>query len=144
MNAIQLLIDEHNKARAALADISKDTHSYEEKKKLFDELCYILIRHETMEEQVWYPYLKNNENVSDEVKQLISEEQHAVKAIEEFKYISEEAEWESKFAQFKEAAEAHASEEEQKLFPQVAKIISESELEEIGRQMVDFERNYHA
>lgn len=142
MNAIEFLIQEHDKVRQILADIENKSHQYSEKRKIFDGLCHDLIRHETMEETVWYPYFQYNDKLDDEVKHLITEEKHAAKVIKEFEQITSESEFEKKFAKFKKDVEHHANEEETKLFPHVEKLLNETELEEIGRKMREFKENY--
>lgn len=142
MNAIDFLIKEHDKVRKMLTDISDSSHQYETKRKLFDKLCADLLRHETMEEEVWYPQLKRKTELYSTIKHLISEEKHAEKEIKTIQKITDQAEWENKFLTFKKNVEHHAKEEEEKLFPQVKKILSEKELEEIGKEMFTFKQQY--
>lgn len=143
MNAIDFLIKEHNHVRQILADISMGSHKDETQKKLFHSLCNDLIRHETMEHSVWYPYFKNDNRLSQTVRHLLSEEKHAEKAIKKFDNSTlHDEEWEKKFSQLKEAVEHHAQEEEQQLFPEVKKILSDEELEKIGLEMYHFKQDY--
>lgn len=142
MNAIQFLIKEHDHVRRILGEIEDDSHRDKTKRKMFDELCDDLLRHETMEHKVWYPHFNKNEKIDDTVRHLLSEEQHAEKAINQFKRIKNQAEWDEKFQQFKKDVEHHASEEEEKLFPKVKTILSEKELEMIGKKMWAFKREY--
>ena len=142
MDAISFLTKEHDKVRKTLRDISDESHRYETKKELFDSLCHDLIRHENMEHKIWYPHFKNSEKLEHTVKHLLKEEKSAEKAIKTFDNIATEKEWENKFAKFKKDVENHASEEEEKLFPNVAKILDKAELEEIGKKMLEFKREY--
>ena len=142
MNAIDFLIKEHNKVRQVLADISDGSHRDTTKRKLFESLSHDLIRHETMEETVWYPRFKNDEKLDVRVKHLISEEKIAEKAIKKFDNIKTQQEWEKMFVKFKRDVEHHADEEEKKLFPNVRKILDENKLEEIGKQMREFKEKY--
>lgn len=140
MDAIHFLKKEHDHVRRMLFDISDESHHYETKIKMFNELCQDLIRHETMEHKVWYPHLKNKVNKT--VEHLLREEKIAEKTIKNFENINDEKIWEEKFSKFKKDVENHANEEEQKLFPIVKNILSESELEKIGNDMYQFKRNY--
>jgi hemerythrin superfamily protein len=142
MNAIKFLLKEHDKVRKVLADLSNKSHQYDTKRKIFDDLCHDLVTHETMEQKVWYPRLKKNEKLDETVKHLIMEEKTAAKEIKEFKEIDQEEEWEEKFLNFKKSVEHHAHEEETKLFPQVVKLLSEEELEEIGAEMREFKEEF--
>lgn len=142
MNAIEFLKHEHDKVRKMLDDISDDSHREETKRKKFDALCHDLIRHETMEETIWYPSFKHNEKVDDTIKHLISEEKDAEKAIKKFENVQSFEEWEEKFVKFKKDVEHHANEEEEKLFPKVEKILTDEELKLLGIKMQEFKEQY--
>ncbi len=143
MNAIDFLINEHNKVRKMLADIDDESHKEETKHKMFNELCIELIRHETMEQTVWYPYLKKDEKIVKEIGHLLSEEKSAAKAIESFQKNLTDNEWEKKFHQFKKDVLHHANEEETELFPRVKKVLDEKRLEEIGKDMREFKLEFN-
>lgn len=142
MNAIDFLTKEHQHVRKILADIAQDTHRIETKRKMFDTLCDEILRHETMEHKIWYPRIKTNANLSDEVKHLLSEEKSAEKAIKQLENVNSTQEWQEKFNKFRRAVEHHAQEEETELFPQVSRLLSKEELEQIGKQMHEFNKNY--
>ena len=141
MNAIDFLLKEHNRVRKMLRTISDDSHHYATQKKQFQILAQDLLRHETMEHEVWYPHFK--EKLPSEVQHLLTEEKHAEKAIKKMSDLKTEEAWKKEFLKFKSAVEHHASEEETELFPEVEKILSERELEKIGLEMFDFKMQYH-
>lgn len=141
MNAIKFLLTEHNKVRNMLQDIQQAV-SYETKKNIFHKLGEDLIRHEHMEETVWYPFLKQDKALAEIIPHLVSEEKKAEKAIEKLAKISEEPEWEETFLKLKADVEHHAREEEDKLFPQVEDLLGEEELEEIGKDMLTFHKEF--
>lgn len=85
MDAIDFLTKEHEKVRNAFAEIKDESHREETQRKLFDTLCAMLIRHETMEQKLWYPRLKKFNNLDKIIKHLISEEKDAEKMIKELK-----------------------------------------------------------
>ncbi len=144
MNAIDFLIKEHNKVRQMLKEISAESHRGEAKKNLFEILCDDLLRHETMEHKVWYPHFKNNSKLSDTVKHLLTEEKSTEKAIAQFDNLKTEAAWEEKFSKFRKDVIHHAAEEERDLFPEVRKLLSEAELEQIGKEMQAFKKEHIA
>lgn len=142
MNAIDFLIKEHNHVRQAFAELTKHSHRDETQKKQFQSLCFDLIRHEEMEHAVWYPHFKNDSRLSQTVKHLLTEEKHAEKVIKQIDSIQSTDEWEKKVLKLKEEVEHHASEEEEQLFPEVKKLLSEEDLEKIGLEMFHFKQDY--
>ncbi len=142
MNAIQFLLKEHETVKKMLTEIANKSHRDETKKKMFDTLSQDLIRHEKMEQEVWYPHFRDNKKIDDIVKHLITEEKSAANTIKELDKIKDQESWEEKFSKFKKDVEHHASEEENKLFPQVEKILTDAELEEIGKEMDEFKKEF--
>jgi len=142
MNAIDFLTKEHHHVKQVLDDLSNKPHREETKKKMFDTLCKELLRHEEMEHKIWYPHFKQDQRLDDTVKHLLTEEKSAEEAIKRFGKVDNEKEWDLKFSKFKKAVEHHAHEEEEKLFPVVKKILSETELEEIGKEMYEFKSKH--
>ncbi|MDP3562253.1 MAG: hemerythrin domain-containing protein [Legionellaceae bacterium] len=140
MNAIDFLIKEHNRVRTMFVDISDESHHYDTQKKKFAILSDDLLRHEKMEHEVWYPHFKSK--VSDTVKHLLVEEKNAEKAIKKLDNLKTEAAWKEGFLKLKDDVEHHAREEENDLFPEVRTILSEKELEEIGKTMYEFKKNH--
>lgn len=140
MNAIDFLIKEHDNVRKMLRDIKEDAHHYESQRREFEKLSKVLLRHETMEHEVWYPCFKNK--IPSKVKHLVREENMAEMAIKKLDTFKTEEAWEEHFIKFKRDVENHAREEERDLFPEVQKILSEKELEGIGRKMDMFKKRY--
>jgi hemerythrin superfamily protein len=109
---------------------------------MFDFLCKDLVRHEKMEQKIWYPYLKEYVQLNTKIKHLLKEEKTAAKAIKEFKKIKTSEKWETKFIAFKKDVFHHAKEEETKLFPSVKKKLESNELKMIGKKLNTF-KNKH-
>ena len=133
MDAIKFLLKEHNKIRKTFTKIKSKSRETT-KHKMFDFLCKDLVRHEKMEQKIWYPYLKKNTPLKNKIKHLLKEEKTAAKVIKEFKKIKNPEKWEKKFLAFKKDVSHHANEEETKLFPKVKKSLENSELKLIGEQ----------
>lgn len=140
MNAIDFLIKEHNKVRKLLTDIDEQPHHYETKRKMFELVSADLMRHESMEQTLWYPCFKSK--LPETVKHLVTEENFAEKAIKKLEALKTEDVWEKYFSKFKDDVEHHADEEESDLFPEVQKLLSESELEQIGKKMYEFKKKH--
>lgn len=142
MNAIDFLIKEHNKVRDLFTDLNDPSHKEATKKKLFDTIYDELLRHEKMEQTVWYPSLKANSKINEKVKHLISEERDARKLMNHLNKIKESKEWDKEITKLHKDVEHHAKEEEKELFPVVKSIMDEAELISIGKKMREFKENY--
>ncbi len=140
MNAIEFLIKEHNKVRKMLLDIADEKHHYETQKKQFERVSQELLRHEDMEHQIWYPHFKDK--LPQTIKHLVTEEKGAEKAIHKLNTLKTETAWKEHFLKFSEDVEHHAHEEEHDLFPEVQKILSQKELEDIGLKMHVFKMKH--
>lgn len=137
MDAIIYLRHEHSKFRKQLAAISKISKLASKKAK-FSTFCKDLVRHEKMEQKIWYPALRKNKELRDIIKHLLGEEQSAAKAINEFKNTGFDIMWKLRFYKFKHDVDHHAKEEEQELFPKVRKWLDKSELSKLGTKMRKF------
>ncbi|RAP37565.1 hypothetical protein B1207_05175 [Legionella quinlivanii] len=144
MNAIEFLINEHEKVRSLFKDMNLSSHRKETKRRIFETIHMELARHEEMEQTVWYPQFKSKKQLTPEVRHLISEEKNAKKLMDRLSKIKSSEDWEMELAQLQEDVEHHASEEENELFPVVKKIFDEDELLVIGKEMSEFKRTYKA
>lgn len=138
MNAIDFLMKEHHKVREKLAQIEDLKIIDQQRKQEFKTLASMLIRHEMMEHQVWYPHFKNDPRLSETVKHLLKEEGHAERAIKQLENVHDNDQWQDQFVKLKNDVDHHANEEEYLLFPEVKKLLSQQQLEEIGQKMAEF------
>ena len=141
MNAIQLILNQHARIRKFLSQLSKSKKPAA-LERTFDKLSVFLVSHETMEQKVWYPFLKKNTELKTTIYHLISEEKSAAKTIAKIKKIKSEEILEEKIMELKKAVAHHAKEEETKLLPKVKKIIEETELKKIGKKMSEFKKEF--
>src|SRR3954471_21348384 len=141
MDALTLLQQDHQEVKKLMAEIEKTTErGVKTRQQLFNKLVENLTIHEKIEEQIFYPAVKERAT-SKQLEELVTEsyEEHhfvdVVKAeIENTPFESEE--WAAKFKVMMENIEHHAFEEEEgKMFPKVRKIFSKTELEEMGTEM---------
>lgn len=137
MDAILYLRQEHSKFRRNLAAISK-TSNERTKQAKFNALCKDLIRHETMEQKVWYPVLRKNKELNKIIQHLLSEEKSAAEAIKKFQKTGFGLMWKLRYYKFKHDIDHHAKEEEQELFPKVRKYLEKKELSVLGSKMRKF------
>jgi hemerythrin superfamily protein len=137
MDAITYLRQEHSKFRKTLTMISK-LENVNTKKSKFDAFCKDLVRHETMEQKVFYPVLRKFPELKDNINHIVGEEKSAAKAIKNFKKVSFDFMWKLRFYKFKHDVNHHAKEEEQGLFPKVRKLLNKNELNNLGKKMKAF------
>ena len=143
MNALTLLERDHQEVKKLMGEIEKTTErGIKTREELFNKLVEELTIHEKIEEQIFYPEVKERAT-SKQLEELITEsyeEHHFVdilKAeIEDTPFDAEE--WSAKFKVMMENIEHHAFEEEEgKMFPKVRKVFSADELEDMGARMAD-------
>ena len=141
MDAITLLERDHQKVTKLMGEIEKTTErGIKTREQLFTKLVQELTVHEKIEEQIFYPEVKERAT-SKQLEDLVTEsyEEHhfvdVVKAeIESTPFEAEE--WAAKFKVMKENIEHHAFEEEEgKMFPKVRKAFKKDELEDMGMRM---------
>jgi hemerythrin superfamily protein len=137
MDAITYLKEEHAKFRQTLTMISQ-IENISRKKLKFDALCKDLVRHETMEQKVFYPVLRKFPELQDILHHLLGEEKSAAETIKNFKKVSFDFMWKLRFYKFKHDVNHHAKEEEQELFPKVKKLLNKDELTILGKNMKNF------
>jgi hemerythrin superfamily protein len=146
MDALTLLKEDHQKVKKLMGELEKTTErGVKTREELFTKLVSELSVHEKIEEQIFYPRVKE-QATTRKVEELIAEsyEEHhfvdTVKAeLQDTPFDAEE--WAAKFKVMKENVEHHAFEEEEaKLFPKVQKIFTKDELEEMGTEMKELKQ----
>jgi iron-sulfur cluster repair protein YtfE (RIC family) len=104
--------------------------------ELFAKVRRELEIHETIEEEIFYPALKEHPKAKDIVLEGI-EEHHVVDGIvAELDVVPVEDEtWGAKLTVMKENVEHHMEEEESDMFPKARTVFDEDELEDLGTRM---------
>lgn len=146
MDALTLLEQDHQKVKKLMGEIEKTTErGVKTREQLFNKLVQELTIHEKIEEQIFYPAVKERAT-SKQLEELVAEsyEEHhfvdVVKAeIAETPFEAEE--WAAKFKVMMENIEHHAFEEEEgKMFPKVRRAFKTDELEDLGTQMEELKQ----
>ena len=137
MNAISLLEEDHRKMKKLLSDLESTTErGVKTREELFATVKEELTIHETIEEEIFYPALKEHPKTK-EITLEAYEEHHVVDMvmaeIEGIPYDDER--WGAKFKVMKENIEHHIEEEENEMFKQARQAFEESELEALGERM---------
>ncbi len=134
MNAITMLIQQHEKVKSLFAQYEK-AKSASRKKELFEEIADDLAVHTTIEEKVFYPAAyasATEETLHEAVQEHLSVKRLIVDLMEA---TPGDAEFDAKMKVMQEQVEHHVQEEEGELFPKVEKQLDEVNLEQLGGRM---------
>jgi hypothetical protein len=137
MHALKLLKNDHDEVKSMLSDLESTTERAEKTRTQgLATLKAELEVHEAIEEEIFYPALKEH----PKTKQLALEgyeEHHVVDMVmAEIEGVEPSDEtWMAKFTVMKENLEHHIEEEEGEMFDQAEKVFEDDELEELGDRM---------
>jgi hemerythrin-like domain-containing protein len=137
MDAIKLLTNDHDEMKKLLNQLEETTErGIKIRTELFAKVRRELEIHETIEEEIFYPALKEHPKAKDIVLEGI-EEHHVVDGIvAELEVVPVEDEtWGAKLTVMKENVEHHMEEEEGDMFPKARKVFDDDELEDLGTRM---------
>jgi len=137
MDAITLLKDDHAKVKKLLDQLDHTTErGVKTREELFTKVEQELTVHETIEEEIFYPALKEHPKAKDLVLEAY-EEHHVVDTVmAEIRGLAFDDEtWGAKLTVMKENVEHHIEEEEDEMFAQARSVFEREELEELGERM---------
>jgi hemerythrin-like domain-containing protein len=137
MDAISLLEEDHRKMKKLLSELESTTErGVKTREELFATVKDELTVHETIEEEIFYPALKEHPKTK-EIALEAYEEHHVVDMVmAEIEDVpSDDETWGAKFKVMKENIEHHIEEEENEMFKQARQVFEEDELEALGEQM---------
>ncbi len=137
-DAISLLKKDHRNMEDAFKKFEKlGEKKIAEKKRLADKIGSDLLKHMTVEEEIFYPNVKEAiKSAEDVVNEGIVEHSAAKVLIKELKEMKGDEElFESKMHVLEEQISHHVEEEEKEMFPKVAK--SSIDLEALGQQLAE-------
>jgi len=139
MDAIRMLKTDHDKVKELLERLEKTTERGEKtRQELFATIKGELTVHETIEEEIFYPALKEHPKAKELVLEAY-EEHHVVDTVVaelEALDVTDET-WGAKAMVMKENVEHHIEEEEREMFAQARRVFDASELEELGARMAE-------
>jgi iron-sulfur cluster repair protein YtfE (RIC family) len=137
MNAFELLKQDHKKVSGIFEKLEPTTERAEKtREELFTQLKQELDVHAAIEEQIFYPAIKD----ADATHEITLEafEEHAVikQLLAELEADPKDTEeWKAKLTVLKENVEHHVEEEETEMFPKARKVLSEEQVEQLGTRM---------
>jgi hemerythrin-like domain-containing protein len=134
MNALELIIDEHERFRTMLDRLDElDAGDHGSRRRLVDELIAGLVQHGAMEEQVLYPFvLSEIPDLEDAVREEL-EEHHVIELlmVELERLDPEHEQFDAKLEVFAEILLHHFEEEEEELFPALRERLDAATLEDL-------------
>jgi len=139
MNALTLLETDHAKVKKLLAEGETTTERGEKTRtELFATLKGELIVHERIEEEIFYPALREHPKAKDIVLEAYEEHDVVDTILGELETtdVTDET-WGAKFKVMKENLEHHIEEEEGEMFKQARSVFETDELEELGERMME-------
>jgi hemerythrin-like domain-containing protein len=134
--ALEMLEADHRKVEALFEQYEEEKESGEETKQpIAERICGELTVHAQVEEEIFYPWLR--ENLSDEEMELVEEAlvEHATAKdlIAQLEGAEIDETYDAKVKVLSEYIKHHVQEEENEIFEQVAD--KQEELDELGQQM---------
>ena len=137
MDALRLLKDDHDKMRKLLDELETTTErGVKTRQELYSTIKGELTVHEIIEEEIFYPALKDHPKAKDIVLEAY-EEHHVVDTVmAELEDLPVEDEtWGAKAKVMKENVEHHMEEEEGEMFQKARQVFDRDELDDLGTRM---------
>jgi hemerythrin-like domain-containing protein len=136
MNAIELLIQDHKEAASLMDQLETADKGDRSANQMFLQLKQALTLHTQIEEQIFYPALKNHEETSDMVPEALEEHQEVDDILADMSGLNPgNDEFMDKLTELRDSIEHHVEEEENEMFPKAEQVLGQNRLQEMGRQM---------
>jgi hemerythrin-like domain-containing protein len=139
VNALTLLRNDHREIKRLLKQLEPTSEDdVSKRRELFEQIRRDLTVHEVIEEEIFYPTLKQHPKAKEIV--LEGYEEHDVvntimSELEGLPYDDET--WGPKAKVMTENLEHHIEEEEDEMFDKAEQVLEDQELEDLGKAMAD-------
>lgn len=135
MNALTLLKDDHDKLKKLLKEGEKKD-SVQDRRSMLTEIAHEFRVHERIEEEIFYPALKQHPRARDIVLEGYQEHHVVDLLLRELEGMPPSDErWAPKLKVLTENVEHHIEEEEDDMFKKAKKIFDDEQLNSLGNQM---------
>lgn len=144
MDALKLLKNDHDQMKKLLKQVQETSdRAVKKRAELFDRVCEELTTHEAIEEEIFYPALKEHPKAREMVLEAYEEHNVVDNVMVEISEIPYEDEsWAAKFKVMAENIEHHIEEEEGQLFDQARQVFGKQELDRLGVEMEQRKKEY--
>jgi hemerythrin-like domain-containing protein len=141
-DALSLLKDDHDKVKGLLERLESTTErGVKTREELFGQIQTELTVHEIIEEEIFYPTLKEHPKAREIVLEGYEEHNVVDRLMGELSQLPVDDEtWGPKAKVMKENIEHHIEEEESEMFKQARSVFDRQELEELGTRMEERKR----
>ena len=135
MNALELLKTDHQKVKELFK--KAEGANAARQKQLFEQIKKELETHTHIEEMVFYPAVRQTEELEKMVLESLEEHKQVKTLLREMENLTSDSEkFEPKLKVLMENVEHHAEEEEEgKMFPKVRKVMNAEKLERLGQEL---------
>jgi hemerythrin superfamily protein len=142
MTATELLRADHDKVEELFKKVEA-TESMSEHKRLFKKINEELKIHTHIEEKIFYPRIKQEEETKDITLEGIEEHHQAKLFLREIPQLASKSErFDPKLKVLMEDIRHHVKEEENTMFPKVERLLSSEELVELAKAMEAEKKRY--
>jgi hemerythrin-like domain-containing protein len=148
MNATELLKNDHQKAVTLIGELEaadRQTGTVQTNTDAFNHLNELLMMHTLIEEEVFYPAMKEFDESRDLARSLRKEHKEFERLLSHLSTMAPNVEeFQKTLADLRETVERHIDEEENELFPLAEELCEADRLQEMGRQMQEMKYNSRA
>jgi hemerythrin-like domain-containing protein len=137
MNAITMLTDDHRDVKRLLDELETTTErGIKTRHELFARIKALLSVHETIEEEIFYPALRDHPKTKDMALEGYEEHDVVDSIMSQLESLPVDDEtWGAKATVMIENLRHHIEEEEGEMFPTARKVFDDAELKELGDRM---------
>ena len=142
MDALQLMKDDHEAVQKLLDQLEQTTErGVKTREELFTRIKKELTVHETIEEEIFYPALRDHPRAKELVLEAYEEHDVVDRLLGELTSTPfDDERWGPKAKVMKENLEHHIEEEEGEMFQKARQAFSRDELRELGERMAERKR----
>ena len=137
MNAITMLTEDHREVERMLDELEPTTErGVKTRQELFSRLKEALTVHEVIEEEIFYPALREHPKAKDIVLEAYEEHDVVDSIMGQLEGLAVDDEtWGAKAKVMIENLRHHIEEEEKEMFPTARRVFEADELQELGERM---------
>ena len=136
-DAMAMLKQDHERMKKLLGDIDSTTErALKTREEMIDKVRAELGVHERIEEEIFYPALREHDKAKEIVLEAYAEHRAVDILLDELDGVPfGDEDWGARFAVIKENIEHHIEEEEGELFTKARQLLDDAQLEELGARM---------